>query len=421
MTHRFLASLGLLAALLGSGCPGTEKGDESTGGGSGETPAETETPPETSSSVGCKLGLVAHEDGAEGAVELSNDDLTASASGRVQIARAAASHVGGRWYYEVTVDNLVHGDFWAQNIGASVEGVISTVGDTAYMGALYNTTGTLSSGGDGSTRIGVGDSAVQEEPFATGDVIGMALDLDAGRVYFSKNGAWLGEMDPEAGTGGVEVLVVPGTGAYYPVLYLADGDVMTANFGASEFAHGAPEGFSPFAEDLEEDGDGRCVDDGPAGLPAPPAPVEAACADLTSYQADAEGETELHVIGIHQRGEGGPRAEVHVSRTSPMVLALSSYAFTQWIVTVDPDAQLQQIVLVGHEPSRVTAPAGVPISTIIYNEDGSRIEAGHAWPNAPGGNDTPDLIGSVEAITGLTMTSFAGCLDGASFTVVDDA
>ncbi|MGK3999960.1 SPRY domain-containing protein [Sorangium sp. So ce1024] len=422
MTHRFLASLGLLAALLGSGCLGTETVvDEGTGGGSGETPPDTETPTEEpSSSVSCALGLVAHEDGGEGAVELSNDGLTASSSGRVQIARAAASRVGGRWYYEVTVDNLVHGDFWAQNIGASVEEVISTVGDTAYMGALYNTTGTLSSGGDGSTRIGVADSAVQEDPFATGDVIGVALDLDAGRVYFSKNGAWLGGMDPEAGTGGVEILVVPGTGAYYPVLYLADGDVMTANFGASEFAHAAPEGFSPFAEDLEEDDDGRCVDEGPAGRPAPPAPVEAACADLTSYKADAAGETELHVIGIHKRGEGGPRAAVHVSRTSPLVLALSSYAFTQWTVTVAPDAQLQQIVLVGHEPSRVTAPAGVPISTLIYNKDGSRIEAGHVWPNAPGGNDTPDLIRSVEEITGLTMTSFAGCLDGASFTVVDD-
>ncbi|WP_437732076.1 SPRY domain-containing protein [Sorangium sp. So ce1335] len=420
MTHRFLASLGLLAAFLGGGCHGEANDDKNTGSGTGGAPPETEPPPEPENPVSCKLGLVAHEDGGDGAVELSNDGLTASSSGRVQIARAAASHAGGRWYYEVTVDSLIGGDFWAQNIGASVEGVISTVGDTAYMGALYNTTGVLSSGGDGSTRIGDGqDSAVQEDPFAAGDVIGVALDLDAGRVYFSKNGAWLGEMDPEAGKGGVEVLAVPGTGAYYPVLYLSDGDVMTANFGASAFAHDAPEGFSAFAEDLEEDESGDCVDEGPAGLPATPAPVEAACEDLTSYSADAEGETELHVIGIHERGEGGPKAAVHVSRTAPMVLALSSYAFTQWTVTVDPEAQLQQIVLVGHEPSRVNAPAGIPISTVIYNKDGSRIEAGHAWPNAPGGNDTPDLIRSVEEITGLTMTSFAGCLDGASFTVVD--
>ncbi|WP_438024248.1 SPRY domain-containing protein [Sorangium sp. So ce233] len=421
MTHRFLVSLGLLAAFLGGGCLARGNDDERTGGGTGGTSPDTEPPPAWSSSVTCKLGLVAHEDGAEGPVELSNDGLTASSSARVQIARAAASHAGGRWYYEVTVDDLVGGDFWAQNIGASVEQVISTVGDTAYMGALYNTTGTLSSGGDGSTSIAGGqESAVQEDPFAAGDVVGVALDLDAGRVYFSKNGAWLGEMDPEEGTGGVEVLVVPGTGAYYPVLYLSDGDVMTANFGATEFASSPPKGFAAFGEDLEEDDNGDCVDAGPAGLAAPPAPVEAACEDLTSYQAEAEGETELHLIGIHARGEGGPKAEVHVSRTSEMVLALSSYAFTQWTVTVDEGAQLQGIVLVGHEPSRVTAPAGIPISTVIYDKDGARIEAGHAWPNAPGGNDTPDLIRSVEEITGLTLTSFAGCYDGASFTVLDD-
>ncbi|WP_155798037.1 hypothetical protein [Sorangium cellulosum] len=84
------------------------------------------------------------------------------------------------------------------------------------------------------------------------------------------------------------------------------------------------------------------------------------------------------LLGIHERGEGGPRAEVHVSRTSEMVLALSSYTFTQWIVTVDEGAQLQGIVLVGHEPSRVTAPAGIPISTVIHDKDGARIEAeGH--------------------------------------------
>ncbi|WP_437965972.1 SPRY domain-containing protein [Sorangium sp. So ce260] len=422
MIHRVLFSFGLLAAFLGSGCSAGEPGVDTTGAGPEETPPETEQPPpDPGSSVSCKLGLLAHEEGSDGEVELSKDGLTATASARVQIARAAASHVGGRWYYEVTVDSLLGDASWAQSVGASVEEVAFTAGDTAYMGALYNTTGTIASGGDGSTVIGGGaESAVQAEPFSTGDVIGVALDLDAGRVYFSKNGVWADASDPEAGKGGAEILVVPGTGAYYPVLYLSEGDVMTANFGASEFAGSVPEGFLPFAEDLEADDEGSCIDPGPAGLPAPPAPVEAACEDFSSYKAEPDGTTELHILGIYERGEGGPKAAVHVSRTTEMVLALSSYSFTQWTVTVDPGAQLQGIVLVGHEPSRVTAPSGIPISTIIYNEDGSRIEPGYTWPNAPGGIDTPDLIRSVEEITGLTMTSFGGCFDGASFTVVDD-
>lgn len=67
MTHRFLVSLGLLAAFLGGGCLATGNDDERTGGGTGGTSPDTEPPPAWSSSVTCKLGLVAHEDGAEGA------------------------------------------------------------------------------------------------------------------------------------------------------------------------------------------------------------------------------------------------------------------------------------------------------------------------------------------------------------------
>jgi hypothetical protein len=38
--------------------------------------------------------------------------------------------------------------------------------------------------------------------YTTGDIIGVALDLDNNKLYFSKNGAWQNSGDPESGATG---------------------------------------------------------------------------------------------------------------------------------------------------------------------------------------------------------------------------
>jgi hypothetical protein len=40
---------------------------------------------------------------------------------------------------------------------------------------------------------------------SAGDIIGIAMDLDNNKLYFSKNGTWQGSSDPSAGTGGISI------------------------------------------------------------------------------------------------------------------------------------------------------------------------------------------------------------------------
>ena len=71
------------------------------------------------------------------------------------------------------------------------------------------------------------------------DVIGHALDMDAGKYWTSENGVWTG--DPEAGTGEMFSGV---TGTVYPAIGHIDANCqMLANFGASDFSYPVPVGF----------------------------------------------------------------------------------------------------------------------------------------------------------------------------------
>ena len=80
---------------------------------------------------------------------------------------------------------------------------------------------------------------------ANGDVIGIALDMDSGKVWFSKNGVWQGSGDPSAGTNPA-FSGLSGTFYAYASLYRASGGLahqVTANFGATALTYSAPSGF----------------------------------------------------------------------------------------------------------------------------------------------------------------------------------
>jgi hypothetical protein len=81
--------------------------------------------------------------------------------------------------------------------------------------------------------------------FGAGDIIGIALDLDNYKIYFSKNGNWQGGSDPVSGDGGFDV---PGWDSIYAAIG-AFGDAnrrYTINFGQSDFAFSVPIGYRPY-------------------------------------------------------------------------------------------------------------------------------------------------------------------------------
>ena len=94
-----------------------------------------------------------------------------------------------------------------------------------------------------STSFTFGDS------YTTSDVIGIAVDLDNDKLYFSKNGTFQNSANPSAGTGGQSIISAKSTTAGFYRFCLTDGgtgstDIVTANFGQKSFTHTPPTGFA---------------------------------------------------------------------------------------------------------------------------------------------------------------------------------
>lgn len=410
MPSRVLFSLAALwsAALLG--CSGNVIVPGSHEDTRHNPPAEPGPRP-PAEEVGCRVRLV--PDFGSGTVKISEDGLSASSVNTFDIVRGSASHAGGRWYFEVRIDSMPGGTWWAQNIGiGTIDAINYGMGPSAGMGVFLNGSGSLSEPNPEVQFSG--------KPYGAGDVIGVAADLDAGLVFFSKNGEWMNGADPSSGAGGVEVLVLPGTGSYYPAIGLSEGDAVTASFGQKAFASAPPAGYEAFNAGLDA-ASGECVDPGPEGIPAPPAPMEASCTseDFSSYGADVSGAPELHVIGIYEPSVPGGVVSVHVARQGDIVLALSTYNAANFQVTADPGVNISRIVLSSYELSSVSAPAGIPVDTFIVEQGEQWLGSGYAWPAATGGSDTQALIKAVESISGRELTSFGGCYSGSAFTLTD--
>lgn len=137
--------------------------------------------------------------------------------------RANIGKSSGKWYWEMTV-TLGSTASDAQFIGVSNT---SESVDT-FTGATVN--GWSYSPGykrhNGATLFGA--------TFTTGDVIGVALDLDAGTLEFYKNGVSQGV----AFSSGVSGTLYPAVSMGYNTF------AVTANFGATAFAYSVPSGYN---------------------------------------------------------------------------------------------------------------------------------------------------------------------------------
>lgn len=157
---------------------------------------------------------------------LSADRLTASSLDMGGLVRTESGPKCGKYYYEVRINNAPS----SESIILGLARESSPVSDMEF-GLIYN-------GSDLLTAINNPQSPLLVGP-SLGDVIGVALDLDAGVVYFSKNGVWQKGGDPGLGTGGSSL----GLYFYEPVLAGASviwGGGVTFNFGGSAFSYSAP-------------------------------------------------------------------------------------------------------------------------------------------------------------------------------------
>jgi hypothetical protein len=152
------------------------------------------------------------------AVTLTNGNLDGYSVGSTDICYATIGMSSGKWYWEVT---CISGGPYMIGISKDVTPLADwqTTNGLAYFG---------SNGQKYTNSAGTAYGAT----FTTGDVIGLALDMDAGTLVFYKNGT-------SQGTAFTGI-----TGTYFASLQNPGANgTMSFNFGQRAFANTAPSGF----------------------------------------------------------------------------------------------------------------------------------------------------------------------------------
>ena len=142
----------------------------------------------------------------------------------------------GKWYYEaVGADNTRWG------LGWSTEDFKTGTSNTFSVGHFAYSQDPLTLYQDGS------NSAINGTPaFTTGNVLQIAIDIDAGKTWFGINNTWVNASngsagDPAAGTNPTITFSEKGQ-KHYPKMINNLGDV-SVNFGQQGFTYTPPDGF----------------------------------------------------------------------------------------------------------------------------------------------------------------------------------
>ena len=139
----------------------------------------------------------------------------------------------GKWYWEMTVvsgHSAGNNTIWTAITSISPSSSNKLAWQAGSGSRSYATTG---------LKFNENTSSSYGNTYTNGDVIGCALDLDNGKVYWSKNGTFQGSGDPVAGTNAAYTGL---TGSWMPEATQNAG-VTAWNFGQRAFAYTAPSGF----------------------------------------------------------------------------------------------------------------------------------------------------------------------------------
>lgn len=175
-------------------------------------------------------------DGGSGSLANGNLQWAMNASsGR----RASFGMSTGKWYWECVVTAGTNPAYAAHGIQPA-GGALTGYGGTTQIPSGYGYFGF-----DGNKLTGT-TGAAYGNTFTTNDIISVAFDAGAGKIWFAKNGTWQASGDPAAGTNEAYSSIPAGT--YFP--YVSNQTTSNndhqgyINFGQRPFAYTPPTGFS---------------------------------------------------------------------------------------------------------------------------------------------------------------------------------
>jgi hypothetical protein len=165
------------------------------------------------------------------AVLLSNGNLNGSSdASQTGGCSGTIAVTSGKWYWETTIITFD---------GASAHGILklpATNYATSEAGSYKYLNG-------GDIRIGDGSNTTYGASYGAGDVVGVALDLDNGKVFFSKNGVFQNSGNPVSGTNPAFSSLSGTFTAWCQDGSFTQVDTWATNFGQRPFAYTAPSGF----------------------------------------------------------------------------------------------------------------------------------------------------------------------------------
>jgi hypothetical protein len=167
----------------------------------------------------CTLNPLAKTYGTLPTIANGNLDVGPNNSGGNVLGTVAIS--SGKWYWEITVNTVGTALIGA----ASIEAALTT----NQPGYIANSAAYLRDGRVKNNGSDVGTYA----SYTTGDVIGVALNMDVGAISFYKNNTLIVTISSNI------------SGTWIPAVadYSATGSVIAANFGQRPFTYTAPSGF----------------------------------------------------------------------------------------------------------------------------------------------------------------------------------
>ena len=182
---------------------------------------------------------------------MSNGNLTATVEiWEYEAVRSIFGASTGKYYWEITIDFSVYHleDGVSAAVGTNAVDLASQIGSDALGWAVWSSYASYPNG----LKYHNGEYPATDIGFTTGDVVGIALDMDNGKLWFSVNGTWLDSGNPSTGT---NAMYSDLSGTIYAIACMRslppEAVAQTANFGASAFSYSVPSGFnSGFGETL---------------------------------------------------------------------------------------------------------------------------------------------------------------------------